>query len=97
MQSSRRNLMMMKASAQDQEADEMKDYVLPIVKKEFNYDISHLHEDDFDRPEGETEALKYHAYPIPGKYTIVPSKVMATAQDLTLAYSPGVAEPCLKI
>ena len=77
----------------------MKDYVLPKMKEEFKYDISHLHEIDFDREEeeGETEALKYHAYPVPGKYTVVPSKVMATAQDLTLAYSPGVAEPCLKI
>ena len=77
----------------------MKDYVLPKMKQELKYDISHLHEIDFDREEeeGETEALKYHAYPVPGKYTVVPSKVMATAQDLTLAYSPGVAEPCLKI
>ena len=40
------------------------------------------------------EALKYH---LGGKIDIVPSKPMATSYDLTLAYSPGVAEPCLEI
>ncbi|HEF2527237.1 TPA: malic enzyme-like NAD(P)-binding protein [Campylobacter jejuni] len=40
------------------------------------------------------EALKYH---LGGKIDIMPSKPMATSYDLSLAYSPGVAEPCLEI
>lgn len=40
------------------------------------------------------DALKYHQYPTPGKLAIVPTKTMATQQDLALAYSPGVAYAC---
>ena len=43
------------------------------------------------------EALIYHAKPQPGKIKIVPTKPYATQRDLGLAYSPGVAEPCLEI
>lgn len=43
------------------------------------------------------EALLYHAKPQPGKIQIVPTKPYATQRDLSLAYSPGVAEPCLEI
>ncbi len=43
------------------------------------------------------EALIYHAKPQPGKIKIVPTKRYATQRDLSLAYSPGVAEPCLEI
>ena len=43
------------------------------------------------------EALVYHAKPQPGKIKIVPTKPYATQRDLALAYSPGVAEPCLEI
>ncbi|SHJ11394.1 allosteric NADP-dependent malic enzyme [Arenibacter nanhaiticus] len=43
------------------------------------------------------EALVYHAKPQPGKIKIVPTKPYATQRDLGLAYSPGVAEPCLEI
>lgn len=43
------------------------------------------------------EALNYHEYPQPGKIKIVPTKPYATQRDLGLAYSPGVAEPCLAI
>jgi len=43
------------------------------------------------------EALVYHAKPTPGKIKIVPTKKYATQRDLSLAYSPGVAEPCLEI
>jgi len=43
------------------------------------------------------EALVYHAKPTPGKIKIVPTKPYATQRDLALAYSPGVAEPCLEI
>ncbi|RNC84320.1 MAG: NADP-dependent malic enzyme [Winogradskyella sp.] len=43
------------------------------------------------------EALVYHAKPTPGKIKIVPTKKYASQRDLSLAYSPGVAEPCLEI
>ena len=43
------------------------------------------------------EALDYHEEGGPGKIAVVPTKSVATARDLTLAYSPGVAEPCLAI
>jgi len=44
-----------------------------------------------------TDALAYHQYPSPGKIQILPTKKHATQRDLSLAYSPGVAEPCLEI
>jgi malate dehydrogenase (oxaloacetate-decarboxylating)(NADP+) len=43
------------------------------------------------------EALHYHAKPYPGKIKVVPTKRYTTQRDLALAYSPGVAEPCLEI
>jgi malate dehydrogenase (oxaloacetate-decarboxylating)(NADP+) len=43
------------------------------------------------------EALDFHQKPVPGKISITPSKPMATQRDLSLAYSPGVAVPVLKI
>lgn len=43
------------------------------------------------------EALIYHAKPQPGKIKVVPTKKYASQRDLSLAYSPGVAEPCLEI
>lgn len=43
------------------------------------------------------QALLYHAKPTPGKIQVVPTKKYATQRDLSLAYSPGVAEPCLEI
>ena len=42
-------------------------------------------------------ALEYHESGSPGKIEIVPTKSVATARDLSLAYSPGVAEPCMAI
>ncbi|MCC9072976.1 NADP-dependent malic enzyme [Flavobacterium sp. F-65] len=44
-----------------------------------------------------SEALLYHSKPTPGKIQVVPTKKYATQRDLSLAYSPGVAEPCLEI
>ena len=44
-----------------------------------------------------TEALDYHSKGRPGKIEVVPTKSVATAHDLSLAYSPGVAVPCLEI
>src|SRR5262245_60862192 len=43
------------------------------------------------------QALLYHALPQPGKVAIAPTKPCETAKDLSLAYSPGVAKPCLEI
>ena len=43
------------------------------------------------------QALHYHAMGRPGKIEVVPTKPHSTQYDLSLAYSPGVAEPCLEI
>ncbi|GAB4240544.1 MAG: NADP-dependent malic enzyme [Acidobacteriota bacterium] len=45
----------------------------------------------------DTEALKYHAHPRPGKIEVVPTKPCLTQRDLSLAYTPGVAVPCRAI
>src|SRR5699024_1813504 len=42
-------------------------------------------------------ALDYHAYPTPGKISVVPTKTLANQDDLSLAYSPGVASACMAI
>ena len=42
-------------------------------------------------------ALLYHSQGKPGKIEVVPTKPYSTQTDLSLAYSPGVAEPCLEI
>lgn len=43
------------------------------------------------------DALDYHSQGKPGKIEVVPTKPYSSQRDLSLAYSPGVAEPCLKI
>ncbi|MBB3697901.1 NADP-dependent malic enzyme [Flammeovirga yaeyamensis] len=43
------------------------------------------------------DALEYHENPIPGKIEVVPTKKTKTQRDLSLAYSPGVADPCTEI
>jgi len=43
------------------------------------------------------EALRYHSEGRPGKIQVVPTKACATQRDLSLAYTPGVAEPCREI
>lgn len=50
-----------------------------------------------DKNNKKSEALLYHSKPTPGKIKVVPTKKYATQRDLSLAYSPGVAEPCLEI
>src|SRR5438067_12052436 len=45
----------------------------------------------------DNEALEYHSVGRPGKIEVVPSKPTATQRDLALAYTPGVAKPCLEI
>lgn len=48
-------------------------------------------------PRKRREALVYHAKPRPGKIEVVPTKKHTSQRDLGLAYSPGVAEPCIEI
>jgi len=43
------------------------------------------------------KALEFHEYPRPGKISVTPTKPLKTKEDLSLAYTPGVAEPCLAI
>lgn len=50
-----------------------------------------------DKEQFEQAALHYHAHPRPGKISVTPSKQLANQRDLALAYSPGVAVPCLEI
>lgn len=45
----------------------------------------------------DSEALRYHQEPRPGKIEVIPSKPCLTQTDLSLAYTPGVAAPCLRI
>ena len=45
----------------------------------------------------EKEVDDYHQFPTQGKFKIVPTKPMSDSRDLSLAYSPGVAYPCLEI
>ena len=50
-----------------------------------------------DKEQFEQAALHYHAHPRPGKISVTPIKQLANQRDLALAYSPGVAVPCLEI
>ncbi|WP_269465103.1 NADP-dependent malic enzyme [Psychrobacter urativorans] len=50
-----------------------------------------------DKEQFEQAALHYHAHPRPGKISVTPTKQLANQRDLALAYSPGVAVPCLEI
>jgi len=43
------------------------------------------------------DPLHYHEFPVPGKTEIMPTKDCKTQQDLAMAYTPGVARPCLEI
>ncbi|MDQ6961377.1 MAG: NADP-dependent malic enzyme [Mariprofundaceae bacterium] len=43
------------------------------------------------------DALDYHRFPKPGKISVQPTKPCLTQRDLSLAYTPGVADPCLEI
>ncbi len=43
------------------------------------------------------DALDYHSFPTPGKVEVVSTKPCFTQRDLSLAYTPGVADPCLEI
>lgn len=50
-----------------------------------------------EKAQFEQAALHYHEYPRPGKIAVTPTKQLANQRDLALAYSPGVAIPCLEI
>lgn len=53
--------------------------------------------DEIKKSFTDQEALDFHQFPTPGKLSVTASKPMATQRDLSLAYSPGVAVPVLKI
>lgn len=52
---------------------------------------------DSEKAQFEQAALHYHEHPRPGKISVTPTKQIANQRDLALAYSPGVAIPCLEI
>lgn len=52
---------------------------------------------DSEKAQFEQAALHYHENPRPGKISVTPTKQIANQRDLALAYSPGVAVPCLEI
>nr|WP_320157252.1 NADP-dependent malic enzyme [Psychrobacter arenosus] len=52
---------------------------------------------EMDQEQFEQAALHYHEHPRPGKISVTPTKQLANQRDLALAYSPGVAVPCLEI
>jgi len=57
-----------------------------------------MSDNDKDKPNALREAaLHFHKWPLPGKLEITPTKPLANQRDLALAYSPGVAAPCLEI
>ena len=49
------------------------------------------------RPIRKADTLKYHQQPKPGKIEVIPTKPSNSQRDLSIAYSPGVAEPCIEI
>ena len=59
--------------------------------------VSQIFEFSKDDAEQVFDPLEYHYHPTPGKFKVVATKAMETAKDLSLAYSPGVAEPCMEI
>lgn len=64
-----------------------------LVQKENTEEIKDEDEDDTAK----LEPLLYHEHPQPGKYTVKSIKPMNNQRDLSLAYSPGVAAPCIEI
>ena len=50
-----------------------------------------------DKKQLREEALHYHAKGRPGKIEVIPTKETTNQRNLSLAYSPGVADPCLAI
>lgn len=65
--------------------------------QEKTQDTAFQSEIDAQRLQFEQNALHYHEHPRPGKISVTPTKQIANQRDLALAYSPGVAVPCLEI
>lgn len=59
--------------------------------------LTATNESQMDEKTFKQQALDYHEFPVPGKISVIPSKHLTSKRDLALAYSPGVAEPCLEI
>jgi malate dehydrogenase (oxaloacetate-decarboxylating)(NADP+) len=57
----------------------------------------HLEPEKMNKTNRKQDALNYHSKGRPGKIQVVPTKPTNSQRDLTMAYSPGVAEPCLEI
>ena len=64
---------------------------LSIIQAKFNSDNSKMSESLYQ------ESLAYHRAEPRGKFSVEPTKPMNGQKDLSLAYSPGVAQPCLEI
>ncbi|WP_294032975.1 NADP-dependent malic enzyme [uncultured Moraxella sp.] len=60
-------------------------------------DTASLTDAQLQKQQFEQAALHYHEHPRPGKISVTPTKQIANQRDLALAYSPGVAVPCLEI
>ncbi|OOR90386.1 NADP-dependent malic enzyme [Moraxella bovis] len=68
-----------------------------VPAQDKTHDTAFLSEADAQRLQFEQNALHYHEHPRPGKISVTPTKQIANQRDLALAYSPGVAVPCLEI
>ena len=68
-----------------------------LILKNLYLSVENSTQLDMSESKRRIEALLYHAKPTPGKIKVVPTKKYASQRDLSLAYSPGVAEPCLEI
>ncbi len=62
-----------------------------------NCNFAHLNEEKMNNNQRKQDALNYHAKGRPGKIQVIPTKPTNSQRDLTMAYSPGVAEPCREI
>jgi len=71
--------------------------IIPTMAIIMNDDITLNTDTPTTEKEFEQSALHYHEFPRPGKISVTPIKQLANQRDLALAYSPGVAIPCLEI
>lgn len=85
------------AKVQLLEEEERREVLKARELKNFRLRTKQKEENEKARASLKEEALAYHAAGGAGKYTITATKPMNSAKDLSLAYSPGVAEPCLEI
>lgn len=68
-----------------------------FMERHFYLDLVFYQYVNMSSSDKKQEALDYHSQGRPGKIEVVPTKPYSTQRDLSLAYSPGVAEPCLRI